>query len=299
MTHYPSIKSLLLLPVIALSTQATAQLKPMDDSALESTVGQAYINMDSYVNANNSDQVSRITFGQEIQIQANADSLILGDLSSTAGTIDIAATNFSLGYIDTTSNTIVPFEFKDPYFEWSTDAANNLTGFRIGFGEAQGILQMDLTSFSGNIDMMLNGSATANSALFTGSGGTQTSNHATYIGVDGSTCIDGTDCVALSNIQSLSVADEDGTSTSDFFLSFQTGASSWLTGGLSGSTYQNTTKGFFMNIPTNNAVDISTNGTGAGTNGLAVEFIDRGVGRWNNWFQPFNSITASPAKHIA
>ena len=90
MTHYPFIKSLLLLPVLGLSTQAMAQLKPMDDSALDSTVGQAYIEMDSYLNTNNSDQVSRITFGQTIKLQANADSLTLGDI---AGNADIAADN--------------------------------------------------------------------------------------------------------------------------------------------------------------------------------------------------------------
>jgi hypothetical protein len=284
MTDFPFIKSLLLLPALALSTQATADLKPMDDTALEGTVGQAYIQMDSYVNANNSDQVSRITFGQDIKIQANADSLILGDLTGSAGGIDIAATNFSLGYIDTANNnTIVPFEFSDPYFEWATDASNNLTGFRVGFGEAQGILQMDLTSFSGNIDMMLNGATTSNSSLFTiGTGGVQTNSQATHIGIDGSTCTgdaSSTNCVSLANIQSLSVADEDGSSTADFFLSFQKTSSSWLTGGLSGVDYQDTTQGFFMNIPTNNELTIA-NGS-SGTNGLAVEFIDRGVGRWN------------------
>ena len=285
MKHYLSIKSLLLLPALVLSTQAIAQLKPMDDTALEGTVGQAFIQMDSYVNANNNDQISRVTFGQNVKIQANADSLTLGNLTSTGGGIDIAATNFSLGHIDTATNTIIPFEFSDPYFEWATqtDGITNkvdVTGFRIGFGEAKGILQMDMSSFSGNIEMLLNGSLTSNSALFTGAGGTQTNKQATYIGVDGGSCTDGTDCVNINNIQSLSVADTDGTSTSDFFLSFQKTTSSWLKGGLTGSTYQNTSKGFFMNVPTNNSLNIST--TASGTSGMAVEFIDRGVGRWNN-----------------
>lgn len=276
MTHNPFIKSLLLLPVLALSHQANAELKPLDDLALDSTVGQAYIEMDSYVNANNNDQISRITFGQTVKVQANADSLILGDLGG--GNVDFAATNVSLGYIDTATNTIVPFEFSDPYFEWSTNATNDLTGFRIGFGEAKGILQMDLTSFSGNINMMLNGSPTANSALFTSAGGAQTNEQATFIGVDGGACTEGTDCVNLTNIQSLSVADADGTSTSDFFFSFQKNSSSWLLGDK--TNYQNTSKGFFMNIPTDNSLIISN--ASSGTNGLAVEFIDRGVGRWNN-----------------
>jgi hypothetical protein len=281
MTHFPFIKSLLLLPVLALSTQAMAQLKPMDDSALDSTVGQAYIEMDSYLD-DASNQISRITFGQTIKLQANADSLTLGDIGGNA---DIAASNVSFGYIDTATNTIIPFEFSDPYFEWSTNpTTNDLTSFRIGFGEAKGILQMDLTSFSGNIDMLVNGQS---SGLFTGNGSAQAANRGSYIGVDGTTCDEGVNCVSLANIQSLDVGDGVNP-TSDFFLSFQKTSKNWLKGrgittdvnGNGVGAYQPTTTGFFMNIPTNNSINITTSGTG--TNGLAVEFIDRGVGRWNN-----------------
>ena len=254
-----------------LTTQA--ELKPMDDAALEETVGQAYIKMDSYQDVD-SNQISRITFGQTVKIQANADSLTLGNGGiNGAGVADINATNFSLGYIDTTSNTIVPFEFTNPYFEWATDATNNVTGFRIGFEDAKGILQMDLSSFSGNIGMTINGEA---ASLFSGASGTQTNQRATYIGTSSGSCTDGTDCVSLSNIQSLSVADSDSSGTADFFLAFQTNGMNWNT---SAGT-QATTRGFFMNVPTDNTLTISD--VNSGTAGLAVEFIDRGVGRWNN-----------------
>ncbi len=269
----------LLLSALALNNQVAAELKPMNDTALEATVGQAYIEMDS--NLLDGKQYSRITFGQDVKVQANADSLVLGQ-GYNSGT-DFSATNLSLGYIDTDTNTIVPFEFTNPYFEWVTDPiSNNMIGFRVGAEETQGKLQMDLTSFSGNIGLTVNGLA---SSLYTGvgaGGSTQSNYRATMIGTNSGNCTDGTDCVSLGNIQSLDVGKDDGgggtTSTGDFFLSFQKEATNWLLS--DGSSTQAATKGFFMNIPTNNSITIS--GTDSGTAGYAVEFIDRGVGRWNN-----------------
>jgi len=243
----------------------------MDDTAMEATVGQAFIEMDS--NTLNGNQFSRVTFGQDVKVQANADSLDLG--AGYNGGTDFSATNLSLGYINTTDNSIVPFEFTNPYFEWVTDASNNMVGFRVGADQTIGKLQMDLTSFSGHIDMIIDGQA---AALFTGAAGTQTNSRATYIGDSTQACVDGTSCVSLANIQSLDVADSDGSSTGDFFLSFQKTSLNWLLS--DNATERTATKGFFMNIPTNNNITIS--GTGSGTAGYAVEFIDRGVGRWNN-----------------
>jgi len=266
-------KSLLLVSAFT-CYQVNAEMKPMDDTAMEATVGQAFIEMDS--NTLNGNQFSRVTFGQDVKVQANADSLDLG--AGYNGGTDFSATNLSLGYINTTDNSIVPFEFTNPYFEWVTDASNNMVGFRVGADQTIGKLQMDLTSFSGNIDMTINGLA---SSLYTGvgaGGATQSDYRATMIGTNSGNCTDGVDCVALANIQSLDVADSDGTSTGDFFLSFQKTSLNWL---LSDNiTEQTATKGFFMNVPTNNNITIS--GTGTGTAGYAVEFIDRGVGRWNN-----------------
>ncbi len=267
------IKSLMLLSVITLSNQSLAELKPLEDTELEATVGQAYIKMDGYTDAN-SYQVSRITFGQDVKVQANADSLDLGynyDNGSGLGN-DFSANNVSLGYIDTATNTIVPFEFTNPYFEWVTDATNNMIGFRMGAEESKGMLQMDLTSFSGNIDMTINGAA---ASLFTGVGGSETNSRATHIGTSAGGCTDNTDCISIGNINSLDVADTDGSSTADFFLSFQKVALDWNTD----AGTQAASSGFFMNIPTNTNI-VVTQATSSNV-GYAVEFIDRGVGRWN------------------
>lgn len=273
---------LLLAGLFAVNHHATAQLQPLDDEQMAQTVGQAYIEMDSRLEGVN--KISRITFGQKVKIQANADSFTLGadyDNGINVGT-DFNASNFSLGYIDTTNNnTIVPFEFTNPYFEWAvdntaTDSKNNMMGFRIGFEDAKGVLQGDFTNFSGNIGMQING---ADASLFTdtsANGGVSSSQRATYISSNSSSCIDGDNCVSLANIQSLAVGKSDGlggtTGTADFFLSFQKSALNWGSG-------QTTSSGFFMNVPT--TTNLTVNNSSSGTGRLATEFIDRGVGRWN------------------
>ena len=165
-----SYTTLLLAGVFAVNHHATAQLQPMDDAKMEQTVGQAYIERDTRLVDGN--KISRITFGQSVEIQANADSLTLGagyDNGVNVGT-DFNASNISLGYIDTANNnTIVPFEFTNPYFEWAVDntattSKNNMMGFRIGFEDAKGVLQGDFTNFSGNIGMKIDGS---DASLFT------------------------------------------------------------------------------------------------------------------------------------
>ncbi len=254
----------------------------MDDTALDATVGQAYIEMESYTDLA-TNQVSRVTFGQTIKVQANADSLTLGggyDNGINTGT-DFSATNFSLGYVDTATNEIVPFVITDPYFEWVTDTNNNLVGFRMGAGEAKGVLQMDMTSFSGNIDMTINGVA---SSLFTTTDGSITNSRATMIGTTSGACDNSitTSCVSITNIQKLDVENPDGLGdpTADFFLSFQKTDLEWNT---SAST-QVASKGFFMNIPTNTNLNVSS--AASSTDKFATEFINRGVGRWNTAATP-------------
>lgn len=248
-----------------------ASLEPMTDEALDEMVGQAYIEMNSFDDTDGH-QVSRITFGQTVKIQANADELTLGNGGiNGAGTADIGASDFSLGYIDITNQEIVPFVGTNPYIEWATDTNNNIVGFRMGFEEAQGIIQMDLTSFSGNINMR--GTQTY---LHNGFGtGTAVSNRGTHLGTNSTDCNSGTDCMDLASLQSLSIANPDGSGTAanDFFMSFQTLASkSWR---LAGGSDQAASQGFFMNLPTDNTFDP------AGTQGFTTEFIDRGVGRWH------------------
>jgi len=279
-------KSLLLVSAFT-CYQVNAEMKPMDDTAMEATVGQAYIVMDSNTDVPSGNQFSRITFGQEIKVQANADSLVLGDITDAGhvrgiGT-DFSANNLSLGYIDTATNTIVPFEFTNPYFEWVTDASNNMVGFRVGAEQTKGRLQADITSFSGNIIMQFDTGGTKTLGnLYSAAGAiTPTNNRATMLGSQPDSCVADVNCFSLDKFQSLDVADSDGSSTGDFFLSFQKETTNWL---LSGGGTQSATKGFFMNIPTNNVITVS--GASTGTAGYAVEFIDRGVvnggTRWNN-----------------
>lgn len=265
-----SLTSSLFASALMVHQSAEAQLQPLNDQQLEQTVGQAFIEMDSRMDG--STQFSRVTFGQDVRIQANIDSLILGggyDNGTGIGT-DFNATNLSLGYIDTATGEIVPFQFTNPYFEWAVnDTTNDLIGFRVGFEDAQGVLQANFNSFSGNIGMTINGNP---ASLFTSASGSTTSSRGTYIGDSSGSCTDGVDCVSLGNIQSISVADSDGTSTADFFLSFQTSTLDWGQGPVTG-------KGFFMNVPSDTNLNVSDANSGTGR--LATEFIDRGVGRWN------------------
>lgn len=270
------LKILLAMSFLGQIGQVNAELRAMDDSALESTVGQAYMSLDSLVGdgistGDSGVQYSRLTFGQDIEIQANADNLVLG------GT-DIVASNFSLGYIDATDavDPIKEFTFTNPYLEWATDTNNNVVGFRVGAEESAGMLQMDIASFSGNIDMTINSQAT--STLFDSLGAVVTDN-ATYIGTNSTTCTDGTDCISLANIKSLDVAGTEANGgTADFFLSFQNTAVNWAKGD---ATMQQATEGFFLNVPTTTNLDITT--TASSTAGYATGFIipSTGIGRWN------------------
>lgn len=266
----------------ALSISSYAELKPMDDASMEETVGQAYIVMDSYVDVD-SNQISKVTFGQTVSIQTNIDAVTLGGnydngLGGPVGT-DLGATNMSFGHINS-AGEIVPFVFENPYIEWATDASNNIVGFRVGAENTKGIMQADWSSFSGHIGMTIDGQP---AQLHSSAGvGTNTNNRATHIGSNATDCNVGSDCLALTDILSLSVGDSASandsndvpvTGTADFFLSFQRNAMNW---NLSSGT-RSASKGFFMNIPTNNNITTA----GGGTPGYTVEFIDRGIGRWH------------------
>lgn len=268
---------LLLLPLMAASAQA--ELTPMDESSMDEMVGQAYIEMESYDNGGTT-EYNRITFGQTIKIQTNVDGVVLGEgyeqatntLTGSTSNVDISLQNFSLGYVDPAgTEKIVPFVLTNPFFEFSKNTANNdITGFRIGFGSAQGKLQTDFTSFSGNIDMQIDSTA---ASLFT-AGGTLSNNRATQIGL-GADC--SSTCWDLNNVNSFDVGDGSGGATGDFFLSFQKDSGvQWRLADLSYTS--NVTEGFFINLPTNN--NFTSAEMDAGTQGFSTEFIDRGVGRF-------------------
>lgn len=263
---------LALLPLMA--ANAYAELTPMDDESLEATVGQAYIEMESFENAGT--QYNRITFGQTIEIQTNADEVVFGEgydhatngLTGSTADVDLNLANLSLGYIDNATGNIIPFTLTNPYLEFAKDASNNVTGFRIGFGEAQGKFQADFNSFSGNIGMQIDG----NDALLFNSGNTATNSRATKIGLTDCT----TSCWDLNNVNALDVGEGAG-ATGDFFMSFQKDSGvQWRLA--DGATYTAASEGFFLNIPTTN--NFTSAQMNAGTQAFSTEFIDRGVGRF-------------------
>ncbi len=271
----------------SLSTGAWSDLQPLEDAELGRYVGQAYIEMDSYID--NSTKFSRITFGENIKIQANADLIELGQYSRSGETqaADLSLSNVGFGYIDD-DGKIIPFEVNNPFFEWAIDdVTNDVLGFRMGFEEASGVFQADIASFSGNIGMTFNDAA--NSITYAGqlSGASQTLDNirSSVLGLNSSDCsaVSGVECsYDLSNFRSFNVGDADGSSTSDFFVSFQKQNLTWKWGDQANgetSSYT-TTSGFFMSLPTSNVINLGDASTG--TSSLRTEFIDRGVGRWTN-----------------
>lgn len=272
------------LSLALLSSYASADLQELEDEALASEVGQAFINLDSFVDPIDANtRFSRLSFGEEISLNLNADEVIFNNNGTVA---DIALNNFALGHIDTSTGTFVPFEITNPFFEWAIQddgtGKQNLVGFRLGFGEAKGSLSADITSLSGNIDInFTDGTNTYVGDLLDASGNTST-NQANQLGISGNSCaqLSGNEtCYNLANFKSFSIADSDGSSTSDFFLSVQNKNFTWKWGsGSTVNTSYDTTKGFFINMPTDMTINLGDSTTGSAR--LPTEFIDRGIGRW-------------------
>jgi hypothetical protein len=272
------------LTLALLSSYASADLQELGDDLLSAEVGQAFINLDSFIDpVDTNTRFSRLSFGEDIKLNLNADQVIFNNNGTVA---DIALNNFALGHIDTSTGTFVPFEITNPFFEWAIEddgtGKQNLVGFRLGFGEAKGSLSADITSLSGNIDInFTDGTNTYAGDLLDASGNT-TTNQANQLGISGSSCaqLSGNEtCYNLANFKSFSIADSDGSSTSDFFLSVQNKNFTWKWGsGSTVNTSYDTTKGFFINMPTDMTINLGDSTTG--TARLPTEFIDRGIGRW-------------------
>lgn len=272
------------LSLALLSSYASADLQELGDDVLSVEVGQAFINLDSFIDPVDANtRFSRLSFGEDIKLNLNAGEVTFNNNGTVA---DIALNNFALGHIDTSTGTFVPFEITNPFFEWAIQddgtGKQNLVGVRLGFGEAKGSLSADITNLSGNIDI----SFTDGSNTYTGdlldATGTTTTRQANLLGISGNSCaqLSGNEtCYNLGNFKSFSIADSDGTSTSDFFLSVQNKDITWKWGsGASVSSSYDTTKGFFINMPTDMTINMGDSTTGASR--LPTEFIDRGIGRW-------------------
>lgn len=308
------------LLLISMSGPCFSGLQPLTDEELAATEGQAFIGIDQY----NQDGIdyTRVNLGMDIKLQMNADEVVLGEYPRPGETnaADIDFKDFALGYIK--DGEIVPFEMRDPFIEWAYDRSggtDDFVGIRFGFGESKGMMSFKGVSFTGNVDVIIDGTYSLDLGLFTvplnARGQTALVNaageldpvRATYIGLPNGTSFEvdiipnvwsidvgvnnckldlvGDDmCFALTKYESMQIGEPLGNQEYDFveglFVSFQSQAIKWGRTA-SGETPVQTVKGAFFNIP-RGSVEISPDEAKAGTPRLATEFIDRGVGRFIN-----------------
>ena len=169
--------SFLILP---LASAATADLKPISDQELSQVTGQAFVSVDRQYHPDENDSTSytRVNLGMDIEIQTNVDVLELGRYErdgEKSGTSDVLIEDFALGYINNRAyfdrnakaprqrrpdgsayaeNEIVPFLIDNPFFEFAYDEnAEEVVGFRLGFGESMGMLSGRIETLTGNVNV--------------------------------------------------------------------------------------------------------------------------------------------------
>lgn len=154
--------SKILCLLFCFSIQVSAQLIPLNEADLSIMTGQAFINIDH--NETTDLDFTKITLGLDVETSLNADLIELGnyaDNNEQANSADVRIRDFGLGSIDKDGN-IVPFKIKDPFVELAFDNSSgrqDLVGFRLGFGGAQGTLSGAIEFLSGNINVNVQGSA--------------------------------------------------------------------------------------------------------------------------------------------
>ncbi len=303
----------LAIPLLGVATHSYAALEPLSDEQMESAQGQAFIGLNEYDDAAQGLSFTRINLGMEIDIFMNAKEAVFGEFNRNgeSGTADLDYANYSMGYIDE-NREIQPFKIIDPFFELAyeknTNGTNDIVGFRMGFGDALGVLSMDASSFTGAIDVVIAGDFTyqvwpfpaltsyaeAGSELVT-MGGVKDPIRAEAIGISNGQPfnlfnIDWTVnncellgtvlCYPLNTFESMKIGNADGTPSSGLFQSFQSKQVIWGNKDY-GETPVTTQMGAFFSIPAG-SVNITPNEAAAGTPRLATEFIDRGIGRFEN-----------------
>jgi len=278
------------------SSFASAEMRPIADEELSEYVGQAAVAFD--IDQIGTNSYTRVTLGMETDLQMNINNVELGNYSRAGETLaaDFAATNLAFGSISTNAsqtqldgqayavNDIVPFELNDPFFEIAQNSSEELTGFRLGFGEARGQLSGDFSSVSGNIGVDITdffGDDYRSSLL--DQNGNADNTRAQYFGVAGSevggatNCSSGFYCYSLADYKTLDVGQRNTTTnqidyTNDFFISFQKEATEWSTS----EGVINAGMGVFINIPTSLQIDMNTGVNASGTERVRVEYINRG-----------------------
>lgn len=305
--------------LMAVALPCLSSLQPLTDDELELAQGQAFIGIDQY--SQDGLDYTRLNLGLDIKIQMNADEIVFGEYprAGETNTADIDFKDFALGYIK--DGEIVPFEMHDPYIEWAYDrngGTDDFVGVRFGFGESRGLMSFKGVSFTGNVDVVIDGTyslhilgltvplnARGQTALVDAAG-ERDPVRATYIGLPNGTAFQvdlgifgelpvgvndckldliGDDmCFALTKYESMQIGKPLGNQQYDFvdglFISFQSQPIKWGRAA-TGETQVDMVTGAFFNIP-RGSVEITPDEAKAGTPRLATEFIDRGVGRFIN-----------------
>jgi len=291
-------RALCSLLLAAVCLDAFAELRPIADEDLSQYSGQAAIAFD--VSDFGTNSYTRVTLGMEADLQMNIETLEAGNIARAGESLaaDINITNLGFGSISTNDtdiqldgntyavNEIIPFELNDPFFEIAQNSSDELTGFRIGFGQARGQLTGDFNSISGNVGMEITDffGDDYQSTLLDVNGDIDNT-RTQFFGVSKAdaggvtNCNSGFYCYNLSDFKTLDVGERNKTTggvdyTNDFFISFQKEATDWTTS--TGSVSAGL--GVFINIPTSMNIDMNTGTNASGTDRLRTEYIDRGNG---------------------
>ena len=155
------------LSIFALASSASfAELYPMTDIDMAKQSGKGVIEVSETLAGQVAQpggidvSFTRITIGADIDINANINRLVLGegvrqdglDNSDNAdrATADIDFANISLGTIDS-SGIVHDFKIVDPYIEFARNNTGDLIGFRLGFGEVNGTMGVEIKTLSGDV----------------------------------------------------------------------------------------------------------------------------------------------------
>lgn len=149
-----------------------ADLQPMDDDSLSEMTGQSAIKVDEIpidfsnltgIRPDGSDRdqgFTRITIGADIELNASIDRTVIGKRPRPASEVempeleaDVILNNLRLGQISEQDGNplLETFNIRDPYIEIARNADNELTGVRLGFKEASGVIGHDIIALSGDI----------------------------------------------------------------------------------------------------------------------------------------------------
>src|SRR5690554_5781357 len=170
--------AVLLLPV--LPVVVNAELSPITDHAMSEVTGQAFVSVDRqyHPDTNDSTAYTRVNLGMDIEVQTNVDVIEMGRYGRAGekpGTSDVYIEDFALGYINNQAyysanpsmprqrkpdgsayaqGEIVPFSISNPFFEFAEDEiSNEIVGFRLGFGDAMGVLSGSIKNLTGNVNI--------------------------------------------------------------------------------------------------------------------------------------------------